>query len=129
MVLDSSVILAILQSEPDHEQFLEQIDSAITCLISAATLVETAIVVFSRRDDGGLEDLRRLLAQLDVAVVPLAASHADLAVDAFRRFGKGQHPDGLNLGDCFSYALAKATGEPLLFKGNNFARTDVARVA
>ncbi len=84
-------------------------------------------MVLSRRREEGLAVLNELLADMRVETVPLLGDHARLAVEAFRRYGKGRHPAGLNFGDCFSYALSKATGEPLLFKGDDFARTDIKR--
>ena len=86
------------------------------------------MVVLSRTGEEGLRDLRDFCARGDVETAAFGPEHLDLAIDAFRRFGKGRHPAGLNLGDCFSYALAMATGEPLLFKGDDFSRTDVKRV-
>ncbi len=95
--------------------------------MSAASAVETSIVVLSRGKEEGLAILEALFRDLRIERVSFTSDHATLAIDAFRRFGKGRHPAGLNLGDCVSYALAKATGEPLLFKGDNFSRTDVKR--
>jgi ribonuclease VapC len=129
MVLDSSVLLAILQREPERELFLSQIDSAPRRLISAATVIEASIVVLSRRHEAGLADLQNLLARLEAEIVPLPVSQVDLAIEGFARFGKGRHPAGLNFGDCFSYALAKASGEPLLFKGDDFSKTDIEPAA
>ncbi|HWE99321.1 MAG TPA: type II toxin-antitoxin system VapC family toxin [Caulobacteraceae bacterium] len=127
MVIDSSALIAIISKEPERAPFEQCVKLATNRLIGAATLVETSLVVLSRRREEGIAILRELLVDMRVETVPLSADHARLAVDAFRRFGKGRHPAGLNLGDCFSYALAKATGEPLLFKGDDFARTDVKR--
>ena len=100
---------------------------ASTRLLGAAGLFEASIVVLSRRREEGLAVLNEVLADMRVGTVPLSVDHARLAIDAFRRFGKGRHPAGLNFGDCFSYALAKATGEPLLFKGGDFSQTDIER--
>ena len=85
------------------------------------------MVALGRRGEPGLEQMQALIERLELEVVPLSDDHAKLAIDAFRRFGKGRHPAGLNYGDCFSYALAKATGEPLLFKGDDFSLTDIKR--
>jgi ribonuclease VapC len=128
MVLDSSALMVILQREPERDLFLSQIDSAPRRLISAATVIEASIVVLSRRREAGLADLQSLLTRLEAEIVPLALSQVDHAVDGFARFGKGRHPAGLNFGDCFSYALAKASGEPLLFRGDDFSKTDIERV-
>ena len=128
MVIDSSALIAILENEPERRAFEQSIRMAATRLLGTASLFETSIVVLSRRREEGLAVLNEVLADMRVETVPLSAGHANLAIDAFRRFGKGRHPAGLNFGDCFAYALAKATGEPLLFKGEDFARTDIARV-
>ena len=129
MVIDSSALIAIISKEPERRPFEDSMRLASNRLLGAATLVETSIVVLCRRHEEGLAVLNELLMDMRVETVPLSADHARLAVDAFRRFGKGRHPAGLNFGDCFSYALAKATGEPLLFKGDDFSQTDVKRAA
>lgn len=120
MVIDSSALIAIISNEPERAVFEQRMKRAASRLICAATLLEVSIVVLSRRDEDGLAILRELLADMRVETVSLTADHVGLAVDAFRRFGKGRHRAGLNFGDCFSYALAKATGEDLLFKGDDF---------
>ena len=127
MVIDSSALIAVMSNEPERRSFEQSIRLAPTRLLSAPGLVETSIVVLSRRREEGLAVLNELLADMRVETVPLSADHARLAIDAFRRFGKGRHPAGLNFGDCFSYALAKATGESLLFKGDDFSQTDIER--
>ena len=128
MVIDSSALLAILRREPEERDFRNAIKLAPSRLISASTRVEIGIVALGRAGEAGLEQLRALLDALRVETVPLSADHAGLAIDAFRRFGKSRHPAGLTFGDCCSYALAKATGEPLLCKGQDFPRTDIERV-
>jgi ribonuclease VapC len=125
MVIDSSALIAILRREPEARDFRNAIKLASSRLISAPTRVEAGIVALGRRGEAGLEQMQALLENLKLETVPLSADHARLAIDAFRRFGKGRHPAGLNFGDCFSYALAKATGEPLLFKGDDFSQTDI----
>lgn len=125
MVIDSSALIAILSREPEQWAFEQAIRLGPTRLLGAAGFVETSIVVLSRRREAGLDILNALLVDMRVEIVPLSADHARLAIDAFRRFGRGRHPAGLNFGDCFSYALAKATGEPLLFKGDDFSQTDI----
>lgn len=87
--------------------------------------VEASFVILSRRGPRGLNDLAAFLDRADIERVPVDTGQADIAVDAFRRFGRGRHAAALNIGDCFAYALAKATGEPLLFKGNDFSQTDI----
>lgn len=127
MVIDSSALMAVLRREPEEQQFRESIKLASSRLLSAATRVEAGIVALGRGGEAGLEQLNALLESMKFETVPLSADHARLAIDVFRRFGKGRHRAGLNFGDCFSYALAEATGEPLLFKGDDFSLTDVRR--
>ncbi len=127
MVIDSSALIAIMVGEPERRPFIEAITAADTRLVGAPTMLEASMVVLSRTGEGRLEDLRDFCARGGVDTVPFGVEHVELAVDAFRRFGKGRHPAGLNFGDCFSYALAKATGEPLLFKGDDFSQTDIKR--
>ena len=127
MVVDSSALIAILQDECEAKQFLDRIEAASVRLVSAATFVKTSMPILARQKQAGLEIFNAFLHDLRFEIVPVTADQATLAVDAFRRFGKGRHPAGLNFGDCFSYALAKATGEPLLFKGDDFSQTDIER--
>jgi ribonuclease VapC len=125
MVIDTSALVAILQDEPERQAFTEQIEAAATRALSAATLVECSIVLEARYGPAGVLSLDRLLEAAGVEVVPLDAEQARRARAAYRRFGKGRHPAGLNLGDCFAYALATARSEPLLCKGDDFPATDV----
>lgn len=125
MVIDTSALLAILQDEPERRAFNEAIEAAESCAISTATFVETSIVIESRYGADGVRDLDLLISKASIALVAVDAEQAELARTAFRRFGKGRHAAGLNYGDCFSYALAKSLGEPLLYKGGDFSLTDV----
>ena len=125
MVVDSSALMAILLAEAEERAFRGAIRTAANRLMSGPTRVECGIVALARRGDTGLEQMQALIEQIQLEVVPLSSEHTRLAIEAFRRFGKGRHPAGLNFGDCFSYALAKATGEPLLFKGADFSQTDI----
>lgn len=125
MVVDTSALIAILSREPEAEDYRRRLDEASDRLISTATLLEASMVVLSRHGDAGLGLLRSLMTELDLQPVAFTADQAEAAVDAFRQFGKGRHPAGLNFGDCFAYALAKVMDRPLLFKGDDFARTDV----
>jgi len=127
MVVDSSVLIAILGGEPEEPAFRNAIRTAPNRLLGAPTRVEASLVALGRRGEPGLEQMQALIERLELEVVPLSDDQAKLAIEAFRRFGKGRHPAGLNYGDCFSYALAKATGEPLLFKGDDFSQTDIKR--
>lgn len=125
MVIDTSAIVAILFNEPERPGFSRLIAQDEVRLVSAATRVEAAFVIEGRTRDIGRERLNRFFALNDIEIVAVTPEQAEFAVEAFRRYGKGRHAVGLNIGDCFSYALWKATGEPLLFKGNDFAQTDV----
>lgn len=125
MVIDTSALLAILQDEPERRAFNEAIEAADTRVISVANFVEVSMVVVARYGAAGLHDLDRFLQRAQVEIAPVDQEQGTLARDAFRRFGKGLHPAGLNFGDCFAYALATALGQPLLFKGEDFPRTDV----
>lgn len=129
MIVDSSVLVAIVLGEDDASSFATVLASAGERIaISAATWVEASIVVEARQGADAARDLGLLVEHLGATVEPVDEMQAHAAVTAWRRFGKGRHPAGLNLGDCFSYALAIANGEALLFKGNDFTQTDV-RVA
>ena len=125
MVIDTSALVAILQNEPERRAFTERIEEAAIRAVSAATLVECSIVLESRFGPAGVLSLDQLLEAAAVRVVPVDVEQARAARDAYRRFGKGRHPAGLNLGDCFSYALAITRAEPLLCKGADFVATDV----
>ena len=125
MVVDTSAIVAVLLAEPDAEPIAKALGEAPARLISAVTRVELSFVIEGRKGEPGRQDLERLLGSGGFEVVSVTPHHADLAIEAFRRYGKGRHPAGLNIGDCFSYALAMATEHPLLFKGADFIHTDV----
>jgi len=128
MVIDTSALVAILLDEPERQAFNQQIAADAVRLLSAATLVETTIVLTSRKGLRAQAELELYLAKAGVEIVPVRAEHAAIACDAYHLYGKGRHPAGLNFGDVFAYALAKATGEPLLFKGQDFAQTDLPAV-
>ncbi len=126
MIVDTSAVIAVLRGEPDADRHIGALSTATVARMSAATFVETAVVVDSQRDpvlSGRLDDL---VSAVPITVEPLTKRQAELARQAYRDFGKGSgHPARLNLGDCFSYALARDTGEPLLFKGDDFSQTDL----
>ena len=125
MIIDTSALVAILDQEPEAERIARALAATPERMLSAATLVEAGIVMQARRGDDGARDLDLLLAKLRVDIAEVTASQAEIARKAFRRFGRGRHAANLNFGDCFAYALAKETSAPLLFKGNDFGRTDV----
>jgi ribonuclease VapC len=128
MVIDTSALAAILFAEADGDRFYDAVARGGLLSLSSATLVEAGMVIEGRLGPPGAAGLREFLQTAEVSVVALDQPQALHALAAWRRFGKGRHPAALNLGDCFSYALAKATGEPLLFKGADFAQTDIAAV-
>jgi ribonuclease VapC len=125
MVIDTSAILAILLGEPERRRFNERIEADPIRLMSAASYLETAIIVDDRFGYEGARDLKLFLTEAEIAIEPVSLEQAEIAREAYRRFGKGNHPAALNFGDCFAYALAKVTAQPLLFKGNDFAQTDI----
>jgi ribonuclease VapC len=125
MVLDTSAIIAILRDEPDAGVYREAIERAEDLRIGAPTLVECEIVARQALGDDGSTDLDNFIAALDVRVEPFGQREANYARYAYRHFGKGRHPAGLNFGDCLTYATAVAQNEPLLFKGDDFARTNI----
>ena len=125
MILDSSPLVAILAGEPDAELYIQAISRAPRCRISAGNFIELSIVVESQFPVEVLRQCDALFRRVGMVIEPVTVEHAHLARQAFHDFGKGRHPAGLNFGDCFAYALAKHTGEPLLFKGNDFSQTDI----
>jgi ribonuclease VapC len=128
MVINTSALVAIFLSEPERQSFLAQIISAETRLVSAATLLEAGIVLEARRGESAGREFDLFVVRANLQIVPVDAEQADLARAAWRKYGKGRHPAALNFGDCFSYALAKSTGEPLLAKATDFGLTDIATV-
>ncbi len=125
MVLDASAILAILFKEPERDTFATAISDAGVRLVSSVNAFEAAVVVLARKGPAGLRELDLLFHAAGVETVPFTEEHVRLAREAYERYGKGRHPAGLNLGDCCAYALSRHSGEPLLFKGDDFGRTDV----
>jgi ribonuclease VapC len=125
MVIDTSALVAVLLGEPESDRIIELLADAEDPLISAATLVETSIVMLAKTGAEGISDLDDMLAAAAVRCVAVDAAQAHLAREAFERFGKGRARAALNYGDCFAYALARSTGRPLLFKGQDFIHTDV----
>ena len=125
MVIDTSALLAIFLAELERQAFLQQITQAEKRLISAVNAFETGIVLEARRGDAAGREFDLFLGRADLEVVPVDAEQVEIARVAWRRYGKGRHPAALNFGDCLAYALAKTSGEPLLAKGLDFARTDI----
>ena len=129
MIIDSSALLAILQKEPEAMRLHEAIAHDPVRIVSGANWLELGMVAYQRGKDEGLRDVDLMLLKYGLEITAVTPRQVDTARRAFVQFGKGNHPARLNFGDCFAYALAKDTGEPLLFKGEDFAQTDVAAVA
>jgi ribonuclease VapC len=129
MIIDTSAMVAILYREPEAEAFTQLIHDADECRISVASYVELSMVVENQLGPEGMRQVEAFFRRAGVTVEPVTVEQGELARQAFLDFGKGRHKAGLNYGDCFSYALAKATGEPLLFKGDDFSQTDIRTAA
>lgn len=126
MVIDTSAVIAILFGEEEAERFGTAIDNDPSRLMSAASVLEASLVVESELGEQGARELDFLLLKAGIETIPFNEEQLQVARYAFREYGKDRHPAGLNFGDCFSYALSRTTGEPLLFKGDDFSQTDVA---
>jgi ribonuclease VapC len=129
MVIDTSAVIACLFGESERASIVSAIGTDSVRLISVVGVVEASLVILGRKRAGGLADLQVFLDDGEIERVPVDGRQAEAAIEAFRQFGKGRHPARLNIGDCFAYALAKTTGEPLLYKGRDFAQTDIVAVA
>jgi ribonuclease VapC len=126
MIIDTSALVSLLRNEPDSAKIADAIEQAETRKISAASLVELSVVFIRLKHPNPNSRIDRLIEEAEIAIEPLTERHARLARDAFAEFGKGSsHPAKLNFGDCFAYALAKDTREPLLFVGDDFRHTDI----
>jgi ribonuclease VapC len=128
MILDTSALVAILYKEPEAVVFAQAIHDADVCRVSVANWVELSMVTENQLGSAGVQQVQAFFRRAAIAIEPVTLEHGELARQAFLDFGKGRHKAGLNFGDCFAYALAKATGEPLLFKGNDFSQTDIEAV-
>ena len=125
MILDTSALIAVLFGEPEADAFTRLIHDADRCLISAGTFLELSIVIERQAGPEAARQCDMFFRRAGIIVEPFTVEQAHVARQAFHDFGKGRHRAGLNFGDCFAYALSKVTGEPLLFKGNDFKKTDV----
>jgi ribonuclease VapC len=126
MIVDTSALMAILKREPEEESFIEAIDESSDRRISAANYLETAVVVDGNRDPILSRRLDEFILDAQIVIEPVSPVQARIAREAYRDYGKGSgHPAQLNFGDCFAYALAQERGEPLLFKGSDFSKTDI----
>ena len=128
MILDTSAVISILSKEPDAETFIQAISHAKQLRISTGSFIELGIVIQSQFPAEVLQQCDSLLRCANVQIEPVTVEQAYIARQAFHDYGKGRHPAGLNYGDCFAYALAKFSGEPLLFKGDDFRKTDITSV-
>ena len=125
MIVDTSALLAVLFREDEAQRF-EALIAASSCRMSVANVLEAALVVEGRGGRQAGDALDEFLAAAEIAAAPISTDQIEVAREAWRRYGKGNHPAALNFGDCFAYALARTKNEPLLFKGNDFAQTDIA---
>lgn len=125
MILDASAILSVVLEEPGCEAILRRIKEAPILAVGASTLVETAMVLSSRLRKDPRPLLSQFLREAEVEVIPFGRDHYEVAVDAFERYGKGRHPAALTFGDCLTYAMARLSGFPLLFTGDDFTKTDL----
>ena len=125
MVVDTSAVIAILFNEPETESFVRALADDSKKMISAFNALESAIVIEAKKGEAGGRELDLLIHRARIEIISLNGDQVELALTAWRKYGKGNHPAGLNIGDCCAYALAKYSGEPLLFKGKDFSHTDI----
>jgi len=128
MILDTSALVAVLFREPEAEKYARLIHGADRCLISAGNYLELSIVLERQAEPEADRQCEMFFRRAGIAIEPFTVEQAQIARQAFHDFGRGRHAAGLNFGDCFAYALAKFTGEPLLFKGDDFKKTDIVSV-
>jgi len=128
MVVDTSAVMAILFGEPETESFVRALADDPKKMISAFNALESAIVIEAKKGEAGGRELDLLLHRARIEIIALNGDQVELALTAWRKYGKGNHPAGLNIGDCCAYALARYSGAPLLFKGNDFSQTDIRPV-
>jgi ribonuclease VapC len=128
MVVDTSAVIAILFGEPETELFVRALVDDPKKMISAFNALESAVVIEAKKGEAGGREPDLLLHRARIEIIALNADHVEIALGAWRTYGKGNHPAGLNIGDCCAYALSKYSGEPLLFKGNDFSQTDIRSV-
>lgn len=129
MIIDTSAVMAILLGDPESERIARVIAAEVRPLMSAFSALETAMVVDARKGPEGGREWELLVYKSNIELIPFTAAQTVLALEAWRRFGKGKHRAALNIGDCCTYALAAHTGEPVLFKGEDFALTDISCVS
>lgn len=125
IVVDTSIVVAIMRAERDAPKWVDILDHARKSIMSVVSYVETTMVIAGRRADADLSQIGDFLRTMQIEVLPVSLEQGAVAIASFMQFGKGRHPARLNLADCFSYVLAKSRGLPLLFKGDDFAKTDI----
>jgi ribonuclease VapC len=125
MIIDTSALSAIFFGEPESDVYIRLIHEAGRCRMSAANFVELSMVIDGQLGPEALRQCDMFLRRAEIVIEPVTVEHAHLARQGFLDFGEGRHPAGLNFGDCFAYALAKASDEPLLYKGQDFSKTDI----
>ena len=128
MIVDTSAMIAILYNEPECHHFIKLIRDADQARMSVATYVELCVVIESQLGSEGVRQADAFIRRGQIMIEPVTLEQGEIARQAYFDFGKGRHAAKLNFGDCFAYALSKVTGEPLLFKGNDFAMTDITPV-
>ena len=128
MIVDTSALIAVLFGEPEADSYTRLIHDADRCLISTGTFLELSIVIERQTGPEVARQCDMFFRRAGIVIEPFTVEQAHIARQAFHDFGRGRHPAGLNFGDCFAYALTKTSGEPLLFKGEDFKRTDIASV-
>jgi ribonuclease VapC len=126
MIVDTSAVLAILFAEPEAQRIADAFERSPFCRFPASCFLEATITLLGRNGEEGLRDLDLFMAQSRMEISSFTESQAQLAREAFKRYGRGRHPAKLNFGDCMAYALARESGEELLFKGTDLALTDIA---
>lgn len=128
MVVDSSALIAVLLNEPEAAYFAKKFAAGERCLIIAFSVFETAVVIEAKKREEGGRELDLLLYKIEADIVPMDSGQYQLARSAWRNYGKGRNAAGLNIGDCCSYVLSQYTGETLLYKGDDFGKTDAAGI-
>jgi ribonuclease VapC len=125
LILDSSVVVAVISQETEADRLVQRIANARSVAIGAPTVAESQLVMLNKSGPNGAALVDRFLAEARILVVPFGKDHLSTFIEAFRRYGKGRHRAGLNMGDCFSYSIARVSGQPLLFLGDDFPHTDI----
>ena len=129
MIVDSSALAAVIFREEDRRFYIDALAAPSRKYMSSVNFLEIGMVAEARKGEAGAKALRKVLFEAGIEIIPFDSGQAEIALDAWRRYGKGRHKAGLNFGDCAAYALAKTSNEPLLYKGSDFPETDIATIA